>query len=394
MKRVLAIILALMPISSFAQIDYDKYVPLTYSPMPYTPKSTGAPLEILPYQEESVIPSLFNLKLLLDRTENSPEIREMLIVDWKKYNELYIKTMANGINEYLGKKKNMKHFQEDWTTVDRYYYERDCEAKKLAKEQRIIDSVSFRNSFVKDSLIARDAFLIDSVQARKTFIEDSLYRVNYRKEGNYDYVEFDGPHGRPTLCYRKGKVIDGKTYNKFGFIEKEYKDGVLRHDYKYSDDFLKDWNKERERNNGTSLMDYVRSHYIHDVAQRIKFYYQDVKKKRIYCADYLDNDGIAYRCIYYDFDYSGKPYLDVEMEYYPDRRTYKKVLKKHLETGETNVSDYYSDGSLKETRYYRSESMGGAIKRREIKRDGYMVIEYYDFDGKLERRETEYEIDY
>ena len=63
---------------------------------------------------------------------------------------------------------------------------------------------------------------------------DSIYRADYRKRNNYDYVVFDGPHGAPQLCYRRGKIIEGNTYNSEGKVEKCYENGKLVHDYTYS----------------------------------------------------------------------------------------------------------------------------------------------------------------
>lgn len=385
MKRLFTILFVLMPFYALAQVDFDKYVPQEYYPKHYLPKSTGAPLEILPYQEKRVSPSIKNLKLLIDRTENSPEIREKLIVDWIYYNDLYYKTKANGKSESLGKKKNMKHFQEDWTTVDRYYYEKECESKKRTKENRIRDSISFRNSFVEDSLQTRISFVKDSIQGRITFVEDSLYRADYRKKGNYDYVVFDGPHGNPVLCYKKGKAYDGKSFNNYGLVEKEYKAGVLIHDYSYDDNYLVAIGKEKGKVKALPK--------VYDAIEKVNYVYT-YDGSAVLDKDYYDSKGVLFKEISYSDD---RPFSVTSFTYFPDNKTIKQRIVQYYDALADSidyvVTEYYSDKTEKQRKEFMTLSNGKRVLRKVvIKKDGYEIIEYYGFDGEFERRETKVDV--
>ena len=385
MKRILAVLLTLLPICSLAQVDYDKYIPEQYYPESFIPNFFRRNLRLPRYQEKQVSPTVIELKTLLEKSDQFPEVQRQFLGDLTEYNKLVTRYQKRGkLNEDIGKNKAMAHFQEDWTALDKFLFAKECRAIVVR------DSLAWRDQFVRDSLERRKEFVADSLEARESFVTDSLYRDAFRKEGNYDYVKFDGPGGRPILCYRDGKIIDGKTYNSSGLVEKVYEDGVLIHDYQYSEDYIRDKDKDPVGFDVISTSIYTTSHYVYDAAQKQKTYYTNVKEKKIDKIEYFDDEDINYKSVYYE---SGEPYLEVYIEYYPDKKTHKRIGRIKLKTDETSLSDYYSDGTIKETRYYRAESEGGAIKRREIQRDGYEVIEYYDFNGHFERQETKYKSD-
>lgn len=384
MKNTLVVLLSLVSVCAFAQVDYDKYTPKKYSPKQYIPISTGAPLEILPYEEMETVATVENLVSLIDRIEKHPEMQSQLLGNLAEYKKLASKYMDKGKqNENVGKKKSMKHFQEDWILLDRYIYERNCESARMKKESSVRDSLSHRKRFVEDSLKLRESFVNDSLTARNTFIEDSLYRADFRKKGNYDYVEFDGPHGKPGLCYRKGKIVDGTTYNQYGLVEKVYWHGELIQDYSYNDEYLVIAKKKDDFNNKGFPE-------VYDHVKNAKTIYT-LSGSAILSVEYYDMRGIRIKRISYE---DGSPDSETQYTYFPDNKTVKQstYVDYHPSSdslGETVVTDYYSDGNERQYRVYRTLSNGNRVLRKAIiKKDGYDVIEYYDFNGEFERSET------
>ena len=416
MRRLFILILALIPICAFSQYDpnrfspmvvlgrkqppqekkeavnesydYDKYIPKEYSPMKYQPQRT-IQLEIFPYQEKHAGTTVMDLYEMLVRARHSPEIISQFKGDWQQYVKLIEKYNKKGkLDEDVRKKKAMLHYQEDWTTVDRFFYEKECESKRQAREKSIKDSIYYRNLFVDDSLRYRKSFVSDSILARKHFVEDSLYRADYRKKGNYDYVEFDGPHGKPGLCYRKGKIVDGKTYNVYGLEEKVYENGIVIHDFSYSDGYLVMVKKkeDNEAKDGT---------WIYDSVDNVRWNYSDVNS--LYSKEKYDSEGLLVVIVNYK---NNEPEETHYYSYYPDKERIKQkiVIERHpsyKSLGDCTIYDYYSDGTLKQSREYMTRSDGPRVLRRvRIPKDGYSIIEYYDYDGKLERRETKTAMDY
>lgn len=380
MKKILFFcLLFIAPVFALAQSDYDRYIPIKETPMVYEPLSTGEPLHILPYEEIQVLPTVAQLKTMVEHYNEYPELRQGLLGNWEEYNKLLTKYESKGkLEENIGRKKPMKHFQEDWTTIDRFLYERDCKAKIEAKEKSIRDSLLFREKFVSDSLAKRKGFIKDSLEARTIFVNDSLYRANFRKKGNYDLVEFDSPHGEPVRCYRRGKLIDGKTYNNYGLLEKEYKNGVLIHDYTYNKEYLFVSGKIPEFNDRGFPM-------MYDSAERVNYRYT-LTGKALLDKEFLDEDGVILSEINYK---GGEPTYKVTYTYYPDRKTVKLRDTVPLQGGDSWTTEYYSDGKVKEMRYYWANPSGArVVKERVIIKDGYDLIEHYDFDGKFERSET------
>ena len=405
MKRFSFFVLFLLPElylsaqTASDQNNYDKYQPREYTPMRYFPKSTGGPLVIRPYTHEPVVPTAKKLYTFINQTKSThPELKSTYKGDWNAYVDLCAKYMARGRDyENLSKKKQMKYFQEDWELLDRSLYDDDYQARKEAKERSIKDSLARRDRFVSDSIQFRTAFVKDSLAGRRKFVDDSLYRADYRKKHNYDYVVFDGPHGEPRLCYRNGKLIDGKIYNEYGLLEKEYKGGRLIYDCEYSDWYskaIKDEHFDRGRDHS--------SFYIYDkILRRKRYYYSgnDVREGRIGRDEYYNAAGLLTKKIgyeYIDYEYLDKMIIDY-LEYYPDNKTVKRQKVTYFSDsdisrmGNVAVMDFFSNGSRRQTKKYRKLSSGNLIiKEIWTYRDGYADVEYYDFDGNLERRSTEY----
>ena len=382
MKRILFVVCAFISLCAKAQVDYDRfefdaYKPKPYKPLVYCPKETGAPFLNLPYSEKEIIRTVGELSVFYDLSLSYPEVSKSYSGDLAEYKKLLDKYLQKGDKDKnIGNKKQMKYFREDWTRLDKFFYYQELESERLRKEKAVADSIAYREKFVRDSLVIRDrfvqdsllarqAYVKDSIESREIFVRDSLYRDGIRKKGGYDYVEFFGPHGVPVRCYRNGKLIDGSTYtsSEGEVLEKEYKNGVLIVERTY------------------------------DRASNLK------------SVAYIDENGSKKRAIRYGDD--GEPSSLTIWGYYPDGKT-KKTASTYYYTGselsgqppkgKTYVEEYYSDGEKKEMRYYRAQSEGGKLYKKEIPHfkmtsfgyGGYFETIYYDFDGKYERTETNY----
>lgn len=271
------------------QKNYDVYVPIVYVPLRYRPKATFR-YNPKPYSEPRVDATVDNLKLFLERAKAYPKIKAELKGDWNDYVEIAAKYLAKGKStEYIGDKKHMKYFQKDWAPLDRYIYDEKFMVNKQRVKQSINDSIAFRTKFVSDSPDARQNFVKDSIAARMKFVEDSLYRENYQKTHHYDHVVFDGPHGEPQLCYRKGKIIDGKIFNEYGLVSKVYKDGELIHDYEYSNLYLRLIKATSDSYPTGGSDDGVQ---IHDRVKRIRTFFEYDYPETIDYVLYYDADGL------------------------------------------------------------------------------------------------------
>jgi len=399
MKRILLILFFLVSaVSAIAQDDYDVYTPKVYAPLQYSPKATFR-FTPRPFSATSVAATVQNLKTFIEKTKAYPELKTEYRGDWNDYVTLAAKYLAKGKPmEYIGNRKQMKYFPEDWAFLDRHIYDSELTAKKQKEKKSVRDSIAFRTSFVRDSTLARESFVKDSLLARRRFETDSLYRANFRKVNHYDYVLFDGPHGNPKLCYRKGKIIDGKIYNEAGLLEKEYKGGRLVHDYEYSDWYVKSiQNSSFDRDR---ILKNYSDFYCDDKILRRKSYYvsgEAVRERRVDREEYYNANGVVTKEVQYGgLTDDGIDYEVVFLSYFPDNKTVKTQQVTYHEEydirrmGNVAIMEFFSDGNRKQTKKYRKVNSGKLIiKEIWTYKDGYANVEYYDFDGNLERRTTE-----
>ncbi|MGM9736978.1 MAG: hypothetical protein ACI3ZT_01030 [Candidatus Cryptobacteroides sp.] len=395
MKRIFLILLFIASvIPAMAQKDFDIYVPKEYAPLHYRPYTTFR-FTPEPYREANVIATVQKLKEFLIKTKAYPELYTEYKGDRNDYVTIAAKYLAKGKAfeyEYIGDKKQMKYFQEDWLFLDRYIYDEKMMANKQAAEKSINDSIAFRTKFVSDSLAARQTFVKDSLAARTEFVEDSLYRANYRKIHHYDHVVFDGPHGEPLLCYRRGKIIDGKIFNEYGLVSKVYKDGELIHDYEYSNEYLHSINVIGDSYPTGGFDDGVQ---IHDKVRRMRTFYYFFYPERINYILYYNADGLDEKKIVYDNN--GDIKYEIEyLSYYPDDKTVKTETVTYYKesdisyNGNYKIIDFFSDGSKKKAILFRKLKSGELIiKEIWTYRNGFADVEYYDFNGNLERQSTE-----
>lgn len=395
MKRILALVLILAPLFCRAQTDYDTYVPMAYSPMEYRPMYTGEPLQFQPYQDKTVTPTVAELKRFLERTQKYPDMKVKYKGGWDNYVDLASRYLAKGqYDRDLSNSPKMKHFQRDWTLLDHRYYEEELNSKTEAKKKMMRDSLAARQRFVNDSVSFRRTFVKDSTQARDTFVQDSVYRAGYRNRYGFDYVAFDGPHGEPLLCYRGGKLIQGKTFNEYGLIEKIYRDGKLVNRFQYNDAFLY---RAGKSNKSVSWSDDA---YIDDSVQSHRLYYSsprdsEIDKIFMYGKNNKPTKAFFYgRGVYYKPDVDAAYYPNPERTetytYHPDNKTISTVKKYYKTEDRIEYYEHYSDGTRKQMTEYRHSPYGGyTVKLIRTYEDGYNVVQYFDFDGKLERRVTE-----
>ena len=393
------------------QINSEIYVPMEYSPIEYNPLSTGEPLVILPYEEKIAGTTANDLKLMMERSMKCPEIRDHFKGNPVDYYKLIAEYQGKGdMDQDISKKKAMKYYQDDWTSLDRFLYEKECREKIQAKEKSINDSLSFRRRFVQDSLKKRDAFVKDSLNARQAFVRDSSFRVNFRKKGNYDYVEFNGPDGSPGLCYRNGKIIDGSTFNQYGLEEKVYKNGVMIHNFTYSDSYLVIHKKKSGRYTGESIEKYdsvERATYTYTIKssgkdlEAVRFVNeqgslvksQEFSDGKLRSESLFDSSGNQIKELDY---YQGEIVSEYTYVYYPNtkilkQQTYIYFPSSDSPQGTCTITDYYSDGTTKQIKEYLTHTNGSRVLRKSIiRKDGYDIVEYYDYNGEFERRETKF----
>ena len=364
---------------------YDVYRPKHYSPMEYSPQTVAGRENIKQYCLPAVSSNMETLEKFLSLVDNNPGSDSLLYVSYGDYHAFYEKLLKKKVkrDESLDKKKQMRHFEEDFREVDYYLFKRDSVNLMYQINMGIQDSLSYRAKFVSDSVRSRESFIKDSINYRNEFVEDSLYRDDFRKKNNYDYVEFASSYGPPVLCYRNGKIVDGKIV-KNGLLLKEYKNGKLIHDYDYSKKYI-----EKHSNSGAWVM--KDDAYVFDKIKNIRTYYDGLGlgNYNISKIDYFNKDGSVFKTEEYT---GGKLSKSSVFKYYPDKKTKQEEEIYDTKVGELYVFSYYSDGALKQANTYRKDinSNSFIIKRVVIVKDGYNIINYYDYNGRIERTETKY----
>lgn len=379
MRKVVALFLfVLLSAFAFGQDKYDIYEPLLYEPDVYVPKDTGAPLDMHPYVDTTVHADLSSLVDFIDLSKKYPDSIREYDGDFQRYIKLASKLLAKDKPLYddLSHKKSMRYFTSDWNKVKYLKFKADSIDRVSVKERLIRDSIAARRDFVADSLKRRTEFVRDSIGARNIFVTDSIYRADYRKRNNYDYVVFDGPHGAPQLCYRRGKIIEGNTYNSEGKVEKCYENGKLVHDYTYS-----------------YGVEHYDGSYDYDVVDSVEKKLYRYKYGKLYRIESFDNNGRIWKYVQCDKD--GNSEYEVKYtSFYPDNKTIKKKEKRYLKGNEILVvSEYYSDGKIKQQTFYRKVAPWDYRISKRINAENDRV-EYYDFDENLERKEYDFSPDF
>ena len=339
-----------------AQDDYD-----IYKALEYTPKSGGSEIHIQPFRHEYAKSNLGNLVAFIRIANNYQDAINYFQGNYDEYVNLASKQLARNKSDLtdLSGKKQMKYFQKDWNTVQYRAYQADSANTVCRKKEMSADSIKCREDFVRDSLAQREVFM-----------QDSLYRANFRKRNRYDYVVFDGPHGDPKLCYRNGKIINGKIYNADGNLEKCYADGKLIHDYSYG-----------------PAWDYQGGHIVYDAVERKEYCYshyktdyQSLARMRIF----NENGGLLNEIWY---DGNGNKTLEwYTQSFYPDGKTTKIQWRYDYEETGTDYYciEYYSNGSGKFQKKFRCLP-SGEHRVEAIYYYSSGETEYYDYNGRLER---------
>ena len=393
MKRNLLFLVVLFPLSISAQ-DYDKYIPMNYTPARYWPKQ--------PTDNDTndmvAVPSqtLGNLYKFISLTKQYPNLKSSYLGKWEKYTGLYEKLINKESWDYVIKNGQMRYFQHDWDIL--YQYNRDYQRDLFIK-----DSLAFRKAFVSDSTRARKEFLLDSLKFRHKFVQDSIYRDAYCINNNYDYVVFDGPHGKPILCFRGGKPINGYTRNKYNLPETVYENGVITHEYTYSAEYLYKLKKitsdernvmARERDNrdfyNTWYISYAYEdwHYsfIHDEIQHSVSYYKGTSLCEVM---YYEKRGERIIPIKRQEILADKISKEILFTYFSDNSTISKTVEySHSPYEKMRVIEYYSSGVVKNVKEYQknSDTQKYVLRMVSTHMDGYSIVEEYDFDGNFERR--------
>ena len=346
-------------VPSSAQLsNYDIYKPIsdtyrnyTYYPPTYSPINTGE--EISPYQELVIVPTVSTLETFLRETKRFPDLKNKYKGDWNSYVDIAAKYLAkNKSDVMIGKKPAMKFFQEDWDLLRRHAYENAVEEKERlvkdsieSRERFISDSIFNRELFVRDSTVARNKYFEDSINHRKQFVDDSLYRANFRKQNNYDNVVFDGPHGDPIQCYRKGKLIEERVYKMIDDkkeLWKQVKNGEVVYAH-YSFSRIEYLRPSVYRDGSASDLSINRIfHHIH----YYKYHYDPNWEEEINEYTYLTLQGDEYIA-----EKDGKTLLSFSVDQF-GRRIQEVIYDDNLPIY-FNVLSWYSNGKMESVKTYR-----------------------------------------
>ena len=152
--------------------------------------------------------------------------------------------------------------------------------------------------------------------------------------------------------------------------------GKLVHDYSYS----------------YGVKHYDGSH-DYDVVDSVEKKLYRYKYGKLYRIESFDNNGRIWKYIQCDKD--GNPEYEVKYtSFYPDNKTIKKKEKRYLKGNESLVvSEYYSDGKIKQQTFYRKVAPWDYRISKKIDTENNRV-EYYDFDENLERKEYDFSPDF
>ena len=382
--------------------EYDIYTPMIYHPRVYSDLGPYQPVPIAHFKENIYDCDLRNLETFI-RMSNACDIDKYQFSGvFKDYVDLAAKMRAKGKGggTDLSNKRQMRYFQHDCNRLQYWKYQQDSIKKVEEKVKWDRDYAAARSRFVRDSLECRDYFVADSLRYRKEFLSDSLYRVEFRKKNNYDYVEFDGPHGQPICCYRHGKLVDGELYDSNGRLEKVYSNGKLIHNYSYS----KESSGLFYQNDVMVIQDSVegkRYYQNGDVVEKEEILNEhgDVVERKQYSksgevlekVETFNEYGVVKNCVKYDS--AGNLDYEESTIFYPDNKTPKRTERKYAKGIDDLVAfEYFTDGELKQCSYYRKVAKWDYRCIKKVKFDGsaFSTVEYYDYDGKLERTETKY----
>ena len=239
------------------------------------------------------------------------------------------------------------------------------------------------------------AFVQDSLKYREQFVSDSLYRAEYCKKNNYDKVDWSAPHGDPIMCYRNGKIIDGKLLDNLGRLLKEWKNGRLEHDMSYSHD--SDWrtiyDKVERSESFYRQGDFSYKIWYDSAGREVKklvgglsepyykltSYYKDGSKKTFTICD--KNEDVVREEEYYYFQ-DGKSKI-VTVKYSED--TYPPFSR--LSAPVKEIEEYYSNGTLSSASTYCSYDNGKSFViacRSKHDGTGWADVFYYDRNGEFE----------
>lgn len=357
---------------NFDVYEAEKYSPMRYVPSKYLPAGSSAPEHVQSFKQSAARCDLGTLKKFIHLTNESRGAVAAYYGNYDDYIDLAARMLAKRKpdTEDLSGKRQMRFFQRDWNGLHYWKYRQDSTEYQISLDKWRQCNALARDKFVQDSLEYRKCFVSDSLGRREKFLSDSLYRADFRVRNNYDHVVFDAPHGQPVLCYRNGNLIDGRFYNADGKLERVYENGKLVHNYTYSKDYRSQFGVKD---------------VIYDSVERKRYYKNEDKLDKM---EILNDLGAVIKCI--EYDGSGDPIYEESSIFYPDRKTTKKKERKYSKDGELVVFEYYSDGKVKQSSSYRKMGPYNYVIRRKVTfKDGYSVVEYYDFDGKLERTETD-----
>ena len=400
--------------------QWDIYSPEKYTPDKYVPLTTDRPKTIPPYKAKNVTGTLDELKEFIHLSNQNSSIKESFLLDYSRYIDIAAKSSVKGTSPSW-KNKELNAFIKDYRLLEYYVYRRDSINSVNERTKFVKDSLKKRALFYSDSLEKRMTFYQDSLKCREQFVNDSLYRAEYRKKNKYDKVEWSAPHGVPILCYRNGKLIDGKLLDDKGRLLKEWKDGKLIHDYTFStDDYCIEIGKVCLSR--TDKVEWTKEFFKH---------WSDMDQGRFIEKKYYDFEGREIRSITsggsHEIDYysSGEKKMErvrdkdgqiiKEFSYYPsggektwnwtdykgDRhmgsRTYssdgKSIRTSTIYPSDTNecvsrtIDEYYSNGSLSKSSEYQSYNHGKTFVLRTLRKyDGTGWVDEYNFDrnGKFE----------
>ncbi len=405
MKRVELVILGLfLWFVCAAQIDdMDRYVPKEYIPLEYHPESSLLHMNrrVKQFRPIDTVPIDSNgLKQFVHLSNENNEIKEQYKLEFSKYIDIAAKAQARG-KEPSWKKKEKKAYQQDYRLLEYRLYQKD--SMKIVHDRQcfIQDSLAKRNTFITDSLKRRRRFVEDSLKKREVFVKDSLYRAQFCIKNHYDRVVWSAPHGEPLMCYRKGKLIEGKTYNDKGQILKEWKNGRLIHNYEYSEEWS--WGsgcRIVEDKTERTKTEYKLKNSDDTVGEFYRKEWYDSSERVVKT---LNNEGQYTKITYYPngeektkikYDIKGKVLRRRENTYSPDGKSVVTEFNYEESVPDQEVTEYFSDGKWAKTSRYKSYDNGRTFVLRKVREyDGpnSTKVYHYDRNGKFERGEIIYD---
>lgn len=419
--------------------DYDIYVPIQRK---YEPLGYSGPRQFKPFTLEEDIPSgLDDLWSFIKMAIKYPAAQDGFLLPLYRYEEIHSKWLKKNKREVLydiinvgdvggstekegsnikWKKGELESYKQDFRTLKHFIYKIDS----LAFEEKMV-------AFINDSISYRKAYITDSLKVRSKFESDSLYRLQYREQHGYDYIEWSGPHGRPIKCYRDGKIIEGEEVDNWGRVLKAWKNGklVLERKYDGMGRVLKEWEigkavKEREYDDeGRVLKEWENGKLIGDFEYGVSIFYGDyqkdkINKKRVYYnhnnvndisrIEWYDNNGNVSKMqegdevtkytrfsngktqSYNTYDLKGAIKETYKIEYASDGSgKYAETFTYYVPYPSREVIQYYSDGTINFKKEYLSYDNGKSFTVYKIRvyRGSYCNDTYYDRRGQVEREE-------